>query len=127
MNQRTRLIAGIFALVAMTFSLVETVGASTCAPSTDMHASDAGAAEQVQMHPCLEAGLPDLEREDGREDAGDCPFSQAAAQACAGLTSLPAHTVDGIAPLTASATAIIADSTQYDLLLRNDLFRPPRA
>lgn len=126
MNQRTRLIAGIFALVAMTFSLAEAAGASTCAPSMDMHASDA-AAEQVQMHHCLEAGLPDLEREDGREDAGDCPFSQAAAQACAGLTSLPSHAVAGIAPFSASAAAIFADSTQYDLLLRNDLFRPPRA
>lgn len=127
MKQRTRLIAGIFALVAMTFSLAETAGASTCAPAMDMHASDAGAAEQAQMHHCMDAGSPDLEREDGREGAGDCPFSHAAAQACAGLTSLPSHAVDGIAPFSASAAAIFADSTQYDLLLRNDLFRPPRA
>lgn len=127
MKRRTRLIAGIFSLVAMTFSFVETASASMCAPDMDSHASASAAAEQGQIYELILSVLPQLEHEAGGENEQDCPFSPAAAQACAGAASLPASVVDGLGPSTESATPVIADSTQHELLLRNALFRPPRA
>lgn len=125
MRRRTRLIAGIFALVAMTFALAETVLASTCAPAMEMQTIEAEAPE-APADDCM-LGASHDRGEDGDKER-HCPFGPAAtAQGCAGVASLPAHAVDQIAPSPEGVVAVFVEQTEHDLLLGNALFRPPRA
>lgn len=126
MRRRTRLTAGIFALVAMTFSLAETAWASACAPM-EMNAVSSEAQGEVSAHESASDPLHQHEREDSGDGERRCPFSPAAAQACAGAASLPTHAVDGLAPAPERARAVFFDLTQQDTILQESLFRPPRA
>ena len=115
----------MFALVAMTFSFVETAWASTCAPVAT-ESSPSADADQSPGQDCLLGTLHDREGEPSDDDERHCPFAPAAAQACTGVASLPAQTVVGVAPSVQSATAVFAEPTQHGLHLGKALFRPPR-
>ncbi len=125
MNERARTIAGFFALVAMTFALAETVLASTCDPAMDM--GDSSAAVAAQSHDAMLGPSHAPERQDGREDGRTCPISPAAAQACGGAASLPAHALAVPALSPEGVAGIFFHPTQHDLLLGDTLFHPPRA
>lgn len=127
MRRRTRLIAGFFALVAMTFSFAETAWASTCAPVMDMGASSSAAAEHVPAQDCMHGALHSGEGETGGQDEAPCPFTPAAGQTCTGAATLPTHVMAAVAPSVEGASLLLIEATRHDLLLRNALFRPPRA
>lgn len=125
MRRRTRWIAGLFALVAMTFSLGETVWASTCAPMMDMQASAVSAQDAPSEHD----GMPGMPDQPGTERGdGDCPFSPATAtQNCSAAASLPAQGIVAPAPTPACVAGLRAATARQDLLLETALFHPPRA
>lgn len=128
MTRRARSIAGLCTLLALTFSLAESVWASTCAmPMTGSLVEVHEASEEMpsDVH-CATHHDHDGER-DGPSDA-PCPFSSGlAAQACAGVTSLPATTT--VLPSTASraVNGLFVIEARPGLLLETSLFRPPRA
>lgn len=126
MRRRTRLVAGIFAMVAMTLSFAETAWASTCGPM-EMGVVSPATADQVPAHDCLLGALHEGEREGSGDDERPCPFSPVGAQMCAGVASLPAHAVHGLAPSPESVSAVHFELEQHDLLLEEALFHPPRA
>lgn len=121
MRRRTRRIAGIFALVAMTFALTETVIAATCAPGMDMGAMET----QVSEADVMPGGSHDDHRRDG--DEADCPFGPASAvQGCAGMAVLPTHTARAVSSSGALTGSVSTEQTRQDLLLVKALFHPPR-
>lgn len=118
--------AGIFAFVAMTFSFAETAWASTCAPM-EMGVVSPATADHVPPHDCMLGVLHEGQGESSGEDERPCPFSPVGAQMCAGVASLPAHAVHGLAPSPECASAVHFELEQHDLLLKEALFHPPRA
>lgn len=126
MRRRTRWIAGLFALLAMTFSLAETVWASMCAPMMDMQVSAAAAEAAPSEH----EGMPGMPDQPGPAsgDGTDCPFSPATtAQNCSAAASLPAHTIGGPASTLERVVGLKGATARQDLLLETALFHPPRA
>lgn len=130
MRRRTRRIAGTLALAAMTLFLVESVWASTCAPGMDMDDRAMTLADQVPP-PADDCAHGWKGHGTGEEDADDgraCPFGPAAAaQACAGVASLPARAGAALATSPEGATSVFIELTERDLLLGAALFHPPRA
>lgn len=126
MKRRTRLIAGIFALVAMTSALAETLLASTCEPGMDMQSQTAVAAE-APAEDCLWAASHDREG-DPDQNEPHCPFSHAAAtQGCTAVVSLPSHAIPRIAPSLEGLVGVFVEQTGLNLLLVSAPFHPPRA
>lgn len=113
MTRRRRLIAGTFALVAMTLSLGETVWAATCGPEDMVMA----ASERTPEAPA-----------DGGDDERSCPFGPAATvQGCAGAASLPAHVAEAPASSPENAVRIFTEEMGRDLLSADTPFHPPRS
>lgn len=126
MRRRTRLIAGTFAFVAMTFSLAETVIASTCAPGAGMAMAEA-VDTHAPEHDCVTASH-DREHRGSGEDGRHCPFSPAtAAQGCAAVASLPASAMTDFSPSLEGAGTVFVEPSEHDLLLAQPPFHPPRA
>ena len=126
MRRRTRWIAGLFAFVAMTLSVAETVWASTCAPMADMREPAASA----QNAPTEHSGMPGMPGEPGTEggEEAECPFSPATtAQGCSGAASLPAQAIGALAPAPERIAGVRTATTRQDPLLETALFHPPRA
>jgi len=133
MTRRARFVAGLLALFALTFSLAESVWASTCAmAATEMTMSVAA------PDPLATDGLPAGKHCAGHADHGGdpdrapeeepCPFgSPAATQVCAGVASLPAPSALPSAPSPEGVSGPFVPDAGSDLLLVNALFRPPRA
>lgn len=126
MRTRIRTLAGIVALVALTFSVAETVWASMCGPAMGMADSamvlDQGSS--TDHH-----GVPDApgEREPGGTES-DCPFAPASlVQGCAASASLPAQVAGAPVPSPDAVASVFNDAMQQDLLLNTALFHPPRA
>lgn len=125
MRRRTRFAAGLLVLVALAFSLVEGVWASTCAPGMEMDGAgmtmDASAAETHDGMPV--GGQEQLPA----QGDSDCPIGRALlTQGCALAASLPAP-----------ATVIDPPSLQVDpnppasdegprLIYAASVFHPPR-
>lgn len=128
MTRRARSFAGLCAFLALTFSFGESVWASTCAmpmavASAEVH--DAGGEAPSDSH-CATHERPDGEH-DGPDDE-PCPFeSGVAAQACAGVASLPAVNVALPAPASEAMAGPVMIAAHPGLLLETSLFRPPRA
>ncbi len=120
-----RRIAGTLALLALVFSLAESVWASTCAPSMGMHPAAADVDSDLPVHHgCPHAGVVG---EDAKRDAPPCPFgSPLAAQACAGVVSMPGAGAPMIFAASDRADGLFAVPSRADLLLESGLFRPPR-
>lgn len=139
MRRRTRLLAGTFALVAMTFALAETVIAASCMPGMDMGATEVSAMDthtpqapaghhdqRVPMDGNPADGTPaDGTPSDG--DERDCPFGPTVVQGCAGAASLPAQAAHGVDSQGALSSSVSTEPAQQDLLLVTALFHPPRA
>lgn len=128
MTRRTRLTAGIFALLAMTFSLAENVMASICAPMPEMMASTVVGDSEPMGDDCMLAFHGERDSDQDEDGRRHCPFSPGtAAQGCNVAASLPALSVhiDG-SPLEATLT-IPFDNTRHDVLLATALFHPPKA
>ena len=120
-RRRVRSIVGLGALLALTLSFSEAVWASTCLPGMRMGA----APESVEHTP--------TEVDDGGDPhSGDnerpCPFtSPLAAQACAGVSSMPAQSTEPAAPEAEIASVGFTVTALHGLLREGALFRPPRA
>lgn len=139
MRRRTRLLAGTFALVAMTFALAETVIAASCMPGMDMGAAEVSAMDMHAPeapaghhdHGVPTDGAPtDGAPTDGNPADGDdrdCPFGPTVVQGCAGAASLPAYAAHGVASQGALSSSVSIEPAQQDLLLVTALFHPPRA
>jgi len=121
------MLAGLLALVAITFSFAETVLASTCAPMPsaigDMGMTDGDAPDPPPSMAC-----PLMEGHGQRPDRGEhCPLNPAAGQGCAAAAALPA-TLSRSAPADdPGSRRVVSDDTRPDLLLAHARFRPPRA
>lgn len=136
MRRRTRLLAGTFALVAMTFALTETVLASMCASVMGMQH---GEVESVHLGPHHSGhhAMGSADHDTGPashpqsaegQNERHCPFGPAAAaQGCTGVASLPTHAMDRIPASLAGALDVFVETTEQDLLLTDALFHPPRA
>lgn len=128
MTRRTRCIAGLCALLALTFSFAESVWASTCAmPMAGGMAEIHETATEIPSgtHCAAHRGY-----ETEHDAPGDrpCPFSSGvAAQACAGVVSLPASSAALPAVASEAVDAPFTLEERPDLLLEAFLFRPPRA
>lgn len=123
------MLAGILALVAMTFSFTEMVLASVCAPMSGMAAAVDMTDRDVDASPsmdCLFTGGHGPPAEDG-EDGRHCPFGPAMGQGCTAVASLPALTSAMSAPPSQVATGTVFDEARRDLLLAQPLFHPPRS
>lgn len=129
MTRRTRLTGALLALLALILSFGETVWASTCASATPMPAVATAASHETSTAPRHGHDHDEgHERGDPCETSGDCPVgSSLAAQACAGVASLPAR----VSSLSASSwerlAGVVVSKARPDLLLPSALFRPPRA
>lgn len=127
MKRRTRLIAGIFALVAITFSFAETAWASTCAPAMEMAAASSASAEDMPAQDCMHGAAHSGDGETDGQDERPCPFTPTAGQTCTAVATLPAHVADAFAPPVEGATVAWVEPAEHNTLLDNTLFRPPRA
>ena len=129
MRRPTRLIAGVFALLAMSSAFAEAVLASTCAPGMDMEMTEDMAAHASPMtDDAMPMGHDHPAPEGDAEGDPDCPFGPVTAlQGCAGAASLPAHTVALQAPSPEGAGAIFTEGARHARLFGTTLFRPPRA
>ena len=129
MRRGTRAFAGIFALVAMTFSLAEAVVASTCAPGMDMEAMEGpAAASQAHDAEMAQGATHGGDEEPGGDDEPRCPLGPfAATQGCAGVASLPGHSTEAPVPSPEDMPGVFYEKTQQDLLSVETLFHPPRA
>lgn len=130
MRRSTRAVAGIFALVAMTLAVTETVVAATCGPDMDMTmtmaSADADAGHAAQGGPIHDASH-DREDEAGH-DGPECPFGPASvASGCTGTASFPASAATAVAASGASVGAVFIERSTQDLLLVTAPFHPPRA
>lgn len=111
-SRRVRSIAGLGALLALTFSFSETVWASTCPPDMRMDA----------------ARMDDRGDSHSGDNERPCPFtSPLAAQACAGVSSMPARSTEPAAPEAEIASVGFTVAALRGLLREGPLFRPPRA
>ena len=125
MRRRKRLLTSILALVAMTFSLAETVAASVCSPGMAM-AAEVHDVDPVHGDHAMPAGTHHGEQGAPEEGDTQCPFGPAVA-GCAGVASFPAQVSSDFGPLSHADTAAFAEPTQQHLLLVSHLFRPPRS
>lgn len=122
MRRRNRLLAGTFAITAMTLSIAGSVWASRCGPAMDMEGDGVTQAHEV---PSPHDGMPGRDADDS---GGDCPWTPATrAQTCAAAASLPSQALDVALPSTRGVAGFVASTSQPELLLETALFHPPRA
>ena len=126
MKCRTRMIAGLFGLMAMTFSLAEMAWASTCPP--DMAADAASVSVDLAPTDAPATAMPHGGDHGDREQGDrECPFGPIASAGCAGAAPLPTQAAKAPAPSPDGAAILFDSETRHDLLFGNTLFRPPRA
>ena len=129
---RTRSLAGILALAALTVSFAEAVTASICASPASMEAMPS-MAMSVERE---KSGTPEdhgqacagMDHSDDRRDEGErCPLTPSASQGCSASASAPAPTmsVGLLTPLSVRHVAF--DAVARQPLLATLLYRPPRA
>ena len=129
MLPRKKLLAGIFALVAMAFSFTETVAASACGSGMAMEKHHVAEAQ----HGPGDASPSSHERGHHRGGEGErdqserhCPFAPVLA-GCAGVSLFPSRPGDDIVPLLGIDHAAFPEPVQHRVLLPDALFHPPRA
>lgn len=128
MKRYIRILAGIFALLAMTFSFTESVVASTCGPMPDMAAS----AETHHAENTSGAGAACLfarmhRSGDQRNAEGHCPFGPAMGSDCASAPSLPSAAPVVSVVASEAAEQPPSDAVRPSRLLAHAVFHPPRA
>ena len=122
MTRLTRFFAGIFTLLALTFSFTASVWASTCVPVIGEDEVVVVGSEAPVGTNCAPGAS---HRCDRNERGRDCP-SPAVSQACGGGVALPSHSFPLFAPSSEEAGGIVAADSERALLLQSTLFRPPR-
>ncbi|HUP53699.1 MAG TPA: hypothetical protein VM198_14555 [Longimicrobiales bacterium] len=137
MNRRTRALAGILTLSALTFSFAETVFASMCAPMPEMAGMDDMVSQMSEMTDAVadasSSGGPDCLLMSGHEDSdrgerdAHCPLSPAVGSGCAAVASLPATQIAAVGWAAGTSRSLGSEDGGVDLLLTHALFRPPRA
>ena len=135
MARRTRFIPGLIALLAMTFSLVEGVWASTCAPGMEMERAEmagamASADEAMPDMPADHDCIPGHEHGEhqGDEHGAPCPFGPAGMlQGCAAAASLPAVNDEMTLPSPEGPALSPTVETSPHLLWVASIFHPPKA
>ena len=129
MNRRIRSVAGFLALLAFTFSFSEAVWASTCLPGMRMAEvvvmPEGASSESMESAPMATHDERDSR---GGDNPRPCPFnSPLAAQACAGISSMPAPSAEASTPGAEMNSVGFTVAALHELLLETALFRPPRA
>ena len=124
--QRSRRIAAVFALVALTLSVAESVWASTCAPmsASPVLAATASGSPHAADCPGGDTGAG-AERPGGEEPP--CPFAPVVTPGCVAAASLPASSAVPGPPALEAEDREPSAAAASDLLLGAALFRPPRA
>lgn len=127
MKRRTRVLAGLLALAALTLSFAETVLASTCAPMP-VAMGDMGPTGGEAPDPPRPMDCPLMANHGQRPDRGEhCPLNPAAGQGCAAAAALPASLSRSAPPDAEGSRRVVIDDARPDLLLAHARFRPPRA
>ena len=116
-------------MLALTFSFSEAVWASTCLPGMPMADAvvmpDGATVESVESTP---DGMHDERDPRSEDNPRPCPFdSPLAAQACAGVSSMPAPSNEPSTPAAEGVSVGFTVAALHELLLEIVLFRPPRA
>lgn len=130
MKLRFRVLAALFALIALSISTVGGVWASTCAlgMGTEMASMDAAAPDAGCPAATVGSHADGSGTDPSRPDAPHCPFVPAgAAGSCALAASLPAGSFASLAPSPEGALLTVSPDNARDLLLASAFFRPPRA
>jgi len=125
MRRRTRVLAGVLALVAMASSFAEAVLASTCAPMAAMAEQAMDESESSAMDCPLMAGHEGVPETGGT--GGHCPLGPAVGQGCFAAASLPVPAAHPLGLSDRGAPRPVVDDVRPDLLLAHALFHPPRA
>lgn len=129
MASRTRALAALIALIALTFSFAESVWASSCMPAMEMSGTPGDATDTPDG--CM-VGMPSYPDEPGdrapdRPDVPHCPFAPLSTSGtCVVAASLPAPMPPALgAPPEGELLTPFLHQTR-DLLLVAVLFHPPR-
>lgn len=130
MRSRTRTLAGLLGLFAMTASFSETVVASMCAAPSNMASMAMSAADDTEArdaggheHSCAGMGNTDESKEGGER----CPLTPTATQGCTAAALVPSPAIALGLAMPLSAREIASDAIEPDLLLSYALYHPPRA
>lgn len=133
MSRRSRTLAGLLALVAMTASLSQAVLASVCASPAAMAAmpdmaismmgADSGASSGEHQIPCDWMGHTDGSGENDQH----CPLTPTATQGCTATASAPATALVVDLSTAQSARHRVLYSDEPELLLADAPYHPPRA
>lgn len=130
--QRSRRVAAVLALVALTLSLAESVWASTCAPMSASSTVAAVANDTPNAAECA-GGYHGRHGEDGERtqrpggEEPHCPFAPVVTPGCVAAAALPTSSAVPAPPAIEREVAHPAAVAASDLLLQAALFRPPRA
>jgi hypothetical protein len=128
MTRRRRFVPGMLMLAALTFSLAESVVASTCVPMQVMGGSVRAVETGAMAHDCApDAGSTHAD-DPGDRNPFHCPFGpMTAAQGCTAAASLPAPSA-GVGEIGSGVVASTPfDDPEHDLLLAAPPFHPPKA
>lgn len=130
MRSRFRVMAALFALLALTLSFAEGVSASTCMPGMDMgmDSSAEAAAASGRMDEMTTPGRNSGDESPDRPAPPHCPFAPVSTPgSCVVAASLPATSSVDLAPSPEGALLVSPPEQTRDLLLVSTLFHPPRA
>lgn len=122
MNHRTRSVAGVLALFALSLFLAEGVWVGVCPPD----ARHMAAATLTSGSPDEAAHASSDHEEAGSGEETGCPFGAIAIGGCVSAAALSAAPAALPTP-DAGAGSILAAEVRAELVLSSSLFRPPRA
>ena len=127
MKRRIRLLSGLLALLAFTFSFAEGVWAATCVPGMNMDAAEMSVGAPMQMDGAPAPANAHDEKAPSPERAPDCPFGPATSvQGCTVTASLPAKIVAINSPEAERVALSAATTTGSHLLRVTSIFHPPK-
>jgi hypothetical protein len=122
--KRLRLLVRLFVLVAMMFSLAESVWASVCASMATMAVSDTAMSGDMPGMPAMPG--PDEQQSD--DNGPSCPHGPAAvAQGCLTAASLPANSAEPLAFTDRRAVYASVTAPAHGRIYNATPFHPPRA
>ncbi len=133
MKLRSRVLAALFALFALSLSWVQGVWASTCEPGMGVESTLSVPAEAggMEMDCPTRMGMSHSEAPTESQDQRDsphCPFGpMAASGGCAVAPLMPVHAPVSVAPSPEGALLAVSPGPMRDLLSVFAFFRPPRA
>jgi hypothetical protein len=128
MKLQFRVLAGLFALIAFSLSVVEGVWASTCMPTMAIAAAAAGSAKAPADCDMDAASTPSNDSAPVPPAPLHCPLTpMGASGSCTTIASLPIGPAADLAPAPTGVLLTFSPDQTRDLLLVNALFHPPKA